>query len=332
MWAIQITEYGDSGRLALTEAMAPEPAAGEALVKIAYAGVNFIDVYMRQGVYRNIQTYRNAPPFTIGMEGSGTVAAVGPGGDGIKAGDRVAYCLSLGSYAERAAVPAWRLVQVPDDVPLDIATTLMLQGSTAHYLTHSLFPLQPGHVCLIHAAAGGVGQLAVQLARRRGARVLATVGSAEKAHIVRALGADAAIPYREADFAEAVLRATDGRGVDVVYDSVGQATFEGSLKCLARRGVLALFGGSSGAVTRVSPLHLAEAGSVFLTRPHLADYTADADEVKARAADLFGDWRDGGLKVTIDRILPLAGAADAHDLLEGRQTKGKLLLAVEDVA
>ena len=332
MRAIQVSAYGESKELTLADVPVPEPGDGEVLVRLAYAGVNFIDVYMRQGVYKNLKTYRNVPPFTLGMEGAGTVDAVGAGVDGLRTGDRVAYCLSLGSYAEFAVVPAWRLVRVPDGIDFPVATTLMLQGCTAHYLTRSLFPLEAGHTCLVHAGAGGVGQLVIQLARHRGARVLATVGTEEKAGIVRRLGADAAIVYTQVDFADAVLEATGGTGVDVVYDSVGQATFAGSLRCLRRRGTCALFGGSSGAVTSVDPLDLAEAGSVFLTRPHLASYTADADEIRGRAADLFAMVAEGRLRIAIHGELPLAEAARAHEAIEGRQTKGKLLLVAGGAA
>jgi NADPH2:quinone reductase len=328
MRAIQISDYGDADRLALADAPLPTPGDGEVQVEIAYAGVNFIDIYMREGVYKNIKTYPNTLPFTLGMEGSGRVNAVGAGVDEFVPGDRVAYCLSLGSYAEVAVVPAWRLVPVPDEVPLDVAAALMLQGSTAHYLSHSLFPLADGQTCLIHAGAGGVGRLLIQLARLRGARVMATVGTPEKAAIASRLGADPAILYREDDFAEAVLAATDGEGVDVVYDSVGQATIEGSLQSLKRRGVLALFGGSSGSVQSVSPLTLAEAGSVFLTRPHLADYIPDAATLRERTADLFAMHRAGKIEVAIDEEIPLADAARAHHTIESRRTTGKLLLAI----
>lgn len=327
MRAVQVGRYGGAEEMAIGEVPVPEPGDGEALVRMDYAGINFIDVYMRKGVYRTSHTYKNAPPFTPGMEGAGTVVKTGRGVTDPKPGTRVGYCLALGSYAEYAVVPAWRLVPVPDDVDLKIATTLMLQGCTAHYLTHSLFTIKPGQACLVHAGAGGVGQLLVQIAKRRGATVLATVGTKEKAEIVTALGADRAILYREVDFAEAVLAATGGAGVEVVYDSVGQATFAGSLKALKRRGTVALYGGASGAVTSVNPLDLAEAGSVFLTRPHLADYMASADEIRGRAGALFELVRAGDLKVTVDKVFPLAEAARAHDTIEGRQTKGKLLLA-----
>lgn len=330
MKAVQIAEYGSSDQMIWTDVPVPELHDGEALVRIERAGANFIDVYMRKGIYKRSHTYANALPLILGMEGAGRIVAVGAGVENLANDDRVAWCLGGGSYAEQAVVPAWRLVKVPHDVPTDIATTLMLQGCTAHYLTHSAFPLAPGKSCLIHAGAGGVGQLAIQLAKRLGAKVFATVGSPAKAEIATARGADHVILYRETDFREAILAETDGEGVDVVYDSVGQTTFAGSIRTLKRRGTCVLFGGSSGAVTSVDPLDLAEAGSVFLTRPHLADYMASAGEIGARADSLFAAWRDGGLTVTIDRHYPLAQAAKAHGALESRQSAGKILLDVAD--
>ena len=327
MQAVQIANYGGAEQLHLADVPVPEPGKGEALVQLAYAGVNFIDVYMREGHYRHSATYGTPLPFTLGMEGGGTVAAVGSQVQGIKAGDRVAYCLSRGSYAQYAVVPAWKLVGVSQSVPLDVATTLMLQGCTAHYLSHSLFRLEPGHSCLVHAGAGGVGQLLIQLARLRGARVLATVGSEEKAEIVKRLGAEP-ILYREVDFRQAVMTATGGEGVNVVYDAVGKETIDRSLRSLKRRGTCVNYGGSSGLVESIRPLDLAEAGSVFFTRPHLAHYMADSNEIGARAADLFAAFVNGQITVTLDRTLPLARAAEAHAIIEGRQTKGKLLLEV----
>lgn len=327
MQAVQISDYGGRDQLKLVDVPMPEPRGGEAVVRLSYAGVNFIDVYMREGRYRHSETYGSELPITLGMEGGGTVESVGPGVDSVKPGDRVAYCLSRGSYAEYAAVPAWKLVKVPGTVSLDIATTLMLQGCTAHYLSNSLFPLGPEHTCLFHAGAGGVGQLFIQLARLRGARVLTTVGNADKADVVRNLGAEP-IMYRRIDFREAVMEATGGRGVDVVYDSVGKETINGSIRCLKPRGVCANFGGSSGMVSAMSPLELAEAGSVFFTRPHLAHYMADAGEINGRAADLVNAVTNGRLRVTIDRKFPLSQAAEAHATIENRQTKGKLLLDV----
>jgi NADPH2:quinone reductase len=330
MKAIQVQDYGASDMLALAEVETPGLEDGEALVRISHAGINFIDVYMRSGVFKSSRTYRNSPPFTPGMEAAGIVEAVGAGVDsgvdGIKPGDRVAYCLSLGSYAEFAAVPAWKLIKVPKGVAMDAACALQLQGMTAHYLTHSLYPLKDGDSCLIHAGAGGMGQLAIQMAKIRGAKVFVTVGSPEKAEIAKQRGADHAILYREVDFAEAVRELTSGEGVNVVYDSVGKDTIRQSLKCLKPRGMLSNNGNASGRIEAIDPLDLAEAGSVFFTRPHLADYIPTPDARRERCDDLFRLYADGKLTVTIDRTFPLADAKAAHDAIEGRQSKGKMLL------
>jgi len=328
MKAVRVHDYGEAEQMRLDEVPVPVPSAGEVLVKLAYAGVNFIDVYVRNGNYKRSETYAQTPPLTLGMEGAGFVEAVGEGVEDFIPGDPVAYCIELGSYAEYAVVPAWKLVHVLDGVSLDIAAALQLQGSTAHYLSHSLFPLQPGDSCLIHAGAGGLGQLLIQLAKRLEATVFTTVGSAEKAEITAALGADHTILYRDDDFAEAVLDLTAGEGVDVVYDSVGKDTIQGSLKCVRRCGVISNNGNASGPIGPLDPLDLAEAGSVFFTRPHLADYIASAEERQGRAYDLFGWYAAGELKVSIDRTLPLAEARQAHEMIEARQTKGKMLLAV----
>jgi len=331
MRAVQAMDYGGSDVIATADVPLPVPGEGEALVRLEVSGVNFHDVYKRKGNYRHSTTYPNTPPFTLGIEGGGAVAEVGPGVDTVQPGDRVAYGLVAGSYAEYAAVPAWRLVKVPDGVSLAVATTLMVQGCTAHYLTRSLHRLEKGQSCLIHAGAGGVGQTVIQIAKSLGVRVFATVGSAEKADIVRALGAEA-ILYRDEDFSAVVLDATNGDGVNAVYDSVGRDTYGQSLKCVKRRGTLALFGGASGQVEAVSPLDLAEAGSVFLTRPHQADYMTDADEIRGRAGEMFEMVAAGTLKVPIDREYPLSDAAKAHDVLEGRETKGKVLLRITEEA
>jgi len=325
MRAVAVTEFGGPEKLAVIDAPVPKPAAGEALVKLEYAGVNFIDVYMRSGEYSRSQTYQTPLPMVIGMEGIGTVVAAA---DGLAAGERVAYCIVRGSYAEYAAVPAWKLVKVPADVPSPIAVTLMLQGLTAHYLSHSAFPLGKGHTCLVHAAAGGVGQLLVQCAKLRGATVIGTAGSAEKAAIAKARGADHVILYREKDFREEVMRLTGGRGADVVYDAVGKDTIARSIRSLRRRGLCVNYGGASGLVRSIEPLELGEAGSVFFTRPHLADYIASPEELAWRAGDLFAAWREGKLVVTVDREFPLAEAGAAHRYLEARNTKGKLLLRI----
>lgn len=328
MKTISIPAFGGPEQLQLMDLPQPRPAGGEALVKLDYAGINFIDIYMRSGHYARSQTYQTPLPMTLGMEGAGTVAELGAGVPDLTIGDRVAWCIVRGSYAEYATVPAWRLVRVPPEVPLDIATALMLQGFTAHYLSHSAFALGPGASCLVHAAAGGVGQLLTQLAKLRGAMVIATVGSREKADIATRCGADHVILYRDTDFRAEVMKITGGQGVDVVYDAVGKDTIHQSIRSLKKRGVCINYGGASGLVATVEPLELAEAGSVFFTRPHLADYIATADELRGRAADLFAHYRDGRLEVTIDREFPLAHAADAHRYLEGRNTKGKLLLKI----
>jgi NADPH2:quinone reductase len=328
MRAVQISRYGGPEVLEPVDAPPPRPGQGEVLVRVAFAGVNYIDVYMREGVYARSQTYPTPLPMTLGTEGSGRVAAVGPGVEGLAEGDRVAYCLSPGSYAELAAVPAWRLVRVPDAVALDTAAALMLQGSTAHYLSHSTYPLGSSDACLVHAAAGGVGQLLVQLAKARGATVLATVGTPEKAALADERGADHCILYRDVDFRERVLELTDGAGVHVVYDSVGRDTVQRSIRSLRRRGLCVLFGASSGVVEAIDPRELAEAGSAFFTRPHLADYMTSAEEIAGRAGRLFELLAAGALTVTVDRRLDLVQAAEAHRLLESRATAGKLLLRV----
>jgi NADPH2:quinone reductase len=328
MKAVTIARFGAPDVLALTDVAPPEPGAGEALVKLDYAGVNFIDVYMRSGRYARSHTYRTPLPMTLGMEGAGVVVAIGEGVTDVRVGDRVGYCIVRGSYAEYAAVPASKLAVVPSNVPASAAAALMLQGLTAHYLTHSAYPLAPGNSCLVHAGAGGVGQLLIQLARRRGATVIATVGSEDKIAIARERGAEHVILYRDVDFRNEVRRITGGRGVDVVYDAVGKDTISRSIGCVARRGLCVNYGGASGLVSSIDPLELAEAGSVYFTRPHLADYISSASELRDRAAELFRAYADGTLAVAIDRELPLADAADAHRWLEARRTKGKLLLRI----
>jgi NADPH2:quinone reductase len=328
MKTISIPAFGGPEQLKLLELPQPRPAAGEVLVKLEYAGLNFIDVYMRGGHYARSDTYKTPLPLTLGMEGGGTVAAIGADAGEFKVGDRVAYCIVRGSYAEYAVVPVARLVPVPPAVPLDVATALMLQGCTAHYLSHSAFTLTPDTSCLVHAAAGGVGQLLTQLAKLRGATVLATAGSADKAAIAKACGADHVILYRETDFREAVMQLTGGQGVNVVYDAVGKDTIHKSIRSLKKRGVCINYGGASGLVASVEPLELAEAGSVFFTRPHLADYIATTQELRARTADLFAHYSANKLKVTIDRVFALAEASEAHRYLEGRNSRGKILLKI----
>lgn len=304
------------------DAPIPQPGPQQALVRIAAAGVNFIDVYFRTGLYK-------APaPITLGNEGAGTVEAIGSGVTEVKAGDRVAYAMARGSYAEYALVPSAMLVKIPDHVDFQSAAAVMLQGMTAHYLTHSTFPLKTGDSCLVHAAAGGAGGLIVQMAKMLGARVFGTVGTEEKAAIARQHGADEAILYTSQDFEAEVKRATHGRGVDVVYDSVGKTTFDKSLNCLRPRGTMALFGQSSGPVPPFDPNILNGKGSLFLTRPSLGHYLLTRQELEWRSGDVLNWIAAGKLKLRIDRSYPLRDAAAAHRDLEGRRTAGKLLLTV----
>jgi len=328
MRAINIGLFGGHEVCEIQETATHAPAEGEALVRVANAGVNFIDIYMRNGTYARSHTYKTPLPMVIGMEASGTIEAVGGGVTGLKVGQRVAFCLSRGSYAECVAVPAWKLVPLPDDVSFELGAAAMLQGCTAHYLSHSAFPLQPGQSCLVHAGAGGVGQLLIQLAKNLGATVLTTVSTPEKADIARSRGADHCILYRDTNFREEVMKLTSGKGVDVVYDSVGKTTISDSIRSVRRRGLCILFGASSGVVDAIEPLALAEAGSVFFTRPHLADYMATADEIRGRAGDLFKMMKDRRLSIAIDTVFPLADAASAHRYIEGGKTRGKLFLQV----
>jgi len=321
MRAIRVHTCGGPEALRYDEVPVPQPQAGEALVEIAAAGVNFIDVQHRTGRYK-----APALPFTLGSEAAGTVAAIGAGVSEVAVGDRVAYAMVLGAYAEYAVVPAKRLVRVPNVIDLQTAAAVMLQGLTAHYLTHSTFEIKQGDTALVHAAAGGAGQLITQVARLRGATVYGTVGGEAKAAVARAAGAAATIDYRTQDFEAEIKKLTNGRGVDVVYDSVGKDTFEKSLNSLRPRGLLALFGFSSGAVPPFDPAVLGAKGSLFLTRPGLNQYIATRDELVGRATDLFAWLAAGKLKVSVDSVRPLAEAADAHTALEARRTAGKLLL------
>jgi NADPH:quinone reductase len=320
MKAIRIEGFGGPEVLRLTDAPDPSPGPGQVVVRVEAAGVNFIDVYHRTGLYPN------PLPFVPGMEGEGVVAAVGPAVSLFREGDRVAWANVPGSYATQVLLPADRAVAVPKGLPAGAAAAAMLQGMTAHYLCTSTFPLEKGNTCLVHAAAGGVGLLLVQMAKRRGARVIGTVGTEAKAVLAREAGADEVILYRQEDFLEAVRRITGGRGVEVVYDSVGKATAEKSLDCLAPRGMAVLYGNASGPVAPIDPLVLSRKGSLFLTRPTLVHYTADRASLEARAMDVLGDAASGRLKVRIDRTHPLSEAAEAHRALEARLTTGKVLL------
>lgn len=322
MRAMRVHAPGGVEAMTLESVPVPTPGEHEALVKVAFAGVNFIDVYKRTGLYK-------VPlPATLGEEGAGVVEAVGSGVTHLRPGDRVAWATMLGSYAEYAALPAARLVPVPHSVELRLAAASILQGMTAHYLTHSTFPLKPGDRVLTHAAAGGVGLLLVQIAKARGAYVIATAGSAEKVSLAKAAGADAVIDYTTQDFAAEVKHLTEGKGVHVVYDSVGKSTFMQGFEVLAPRGMMVLFGQSSGVVPPIEPLMLSQRGSLFMTRPTLAHYIATRDELLWRAGDLF-DWiARGELNVRIGTQRPLAEAGAAHRELEARRTTGKVLLSV----
>jgi len=320
MKAIRVEAYGGAENLIYKEVDKPAPKTGEVLVKLEAIGVNFIDVYHRTGLYP-------LPlPFTPGTEAAGTVEALGSDVSDIAIGDRVAYAMAVGSYAEYAVVPAARLVKIPDHLDAQQAAAAMLQGMTAHYLVTSTYQLKSGDLALVHAAAGGVGLLLIQMARRIGARVFGTVSTEEKAKLAREAGADEVILYTEQDFQEEVKRLTEGKGVQVVYDSVGQTTFMKSLDALAPRGMLALFGQSSGPVPSFDPALLAQKGSLFLTRPSLAQYTLTREELLWRAGDVLKWVSSGELRLRIEKSFPLAEAAEAHRQLEGRKTTGKVLL------
>jgi len=320
MRAIQVSQPGGPEVLRLVDIQVPTPKPNEALVELKASGVNFIDVYLREGRYA-------APlPFVNGQEGAGIVKEVGAEVSGIKVGDRVAYAGSLGSYAELAAIPAAMLVKIPDDLSFEQAAAAMLQGMTAHYLVKSAYPLKSGETALIHAAAGGVGQLLVQMAKRIGAHVIATAGTEEKVQLARDAGADECIIYTQSDFERETKRLTEGKGVHVVYDGVGKATFDKDLEVLRLRGYLVLFGGSSGAVPPFDLIKLSQKGSLFITRPTMMHYTATREELEWRASEVLGSIEKGELRLRIHKVYPLAEAAQAHRDLEGRKTSGKLLL------
>jgi NADPH:quinone reductase len=320
MKIIRVHAYGGPEVLRVEEAEVPEPGSGQALVRIEAVGVNFMEIYQRTG------HYKVAPPFTPGTEAAGTVEAVGPGVSIVKPGDRVGSVSMLGAYAEYALAPAERLVPLPDRVTTRQAAAILLQGMTAHYLTTSTYRLSRGHTCLVHAAAGGVGLLLCQMARRRGARVIGTVSTEEKAALAREAGADEVILYTQTDFETEVKRLTGGAGVNVTYDSVGRTTFTKGLNCIVPRGLMALYGQSSGPVDPIDPQALNQKGSLFLTRPSLTHYIATRAELLERAGEVLGWVSDGSLTVRIHHEFPLEQAAEAQRELEGRRTTGKVLL------
>jgi NADPH2:quinone reductase len=322
MKAIRVHHPGGPEAMVLEDVPQPQPGPKQAIVRVEIAGINFIDVYFRTGLYKAEQ------PTSLGNEGAGVVEAVGPEVTEVAAGDRVAWAMSRGSYAEFALVPAAMLVKLPETVTFEQAAAAMLQGMTAHYLTRSTYPLKRGDTCLVHAAAGGAGLLIVQMAKAAGARVFGTVSTEAKAQLARQNGADEVIRYSDQDFEHEVKRLTDGRGVDVVYDSVGKTTFDKSLNCLRPRGMMALFGSSSGAVPPMDPQTLNAKGSLFLTRPSLAHHVLTRDELLWRAGDVLSGLESGSLHLRIDHKYSLAHVGDAHRALESRATTGKLLIGI----
>jgi len=320
MRAIVVKELGGPEVMRISEVPDPQPKANEAVIKISKSGVNFIDVYFREG------RYKAQLPFVLGQEASGTVVAVGSDVSSVKVGDRVAQTTVMGSYAELQAAPAEKLVKIPEGVSDQDAAAVMLQGMTAHYLAYSTYPLKKGESALVHAGAGGVGLLLVQMAHNIGARVIATVSTEEKANLARQAGADEIILYTQQDFETETKRITGGQGVDVVYDSVGKTTFEKGLNVLRPRGSMVLFGGSSGAVPPFDLIQLSQKGSLYVTRPKLGDYIASRAELEMRSGAVFEMIRTGKLKLRVEHTYPLAEAAQAHRDLEGRKTTGKILL------
>jgi NADPH2:quinone reductase len=320
MKAIVVESVGGPENLKYVDVPKPEPGDNEVLVKIEAIGVNFIDIYFRKGLYKAPES-----PIKLGNEAAGVVESAGKNAR-FRPGQRVAYTMARGAYAEYAVVPDSVLVALPDSISFELAAAVMLQGMTAHYLTRSTFALQSGHTCLLHAAAGGVGLLTAQMAKISGATVIGTVGSAEKARLAREHGADHVIIYTETDFLSEVKRITNGKGLEVVYDSVGHDTFYKSLDCLRPRGMMVSFGQSSGPIGPIDPLILSQKGSLFLTRPNLAHYISDPEELKWRSSEIFRWVEEGRLKVQIYKTYPLSDAAAAHRDLEARKTTGKLLL------
>jgi NADPH2:quinone reductase len=320
MKAIRVESFGGPEVLRLADVPDPKAGPGQLRVRVEAVGVNFIDVYHRTGLYPN------PLPLVPGQEGAGVVEEVGPGVDGFREGDRVGWAGIMGAYAQRAIVPAASAVRVPAGVDARAAAAVLLQGMTAHYLCTSTYPLKAGDTCLVHAAAGGVGLLLVQMAKQRGARVIGTVGSEDKAVLARDAGADEVVLYDQEDFVAAARRLTGGRGVQVVYDGVGKATVVRGLDALAPLGMMVSFGNASGPVEPIDPLSLSRKGSLFLTRPTLGHYVAERSILERRAGDVLGAVAAGTLRVRVDRSYPLAEAAEAHRALQGRQTTGKLLL------
>lgn len=328
MKTIQIHQYGGPEVLRRIDAPIPEAPAGSVLVRVHHAGINFMDIHTRQGKYEKSRTYPVRLPCTLGMEGAGEVVALGDGVKTHRVGDRVAWCIVWGSYAEYAVVPAWQAVKVPEAVALDLAAASVFQGYTAHYLAHDVGQLGPGKTCLVHAASGGIGQVLIQLAKRSGARVIATTSSADKAAVARERGADLVVLYEGGRFVEAVQEATGGMGVDVVFDSIGKTSLRDSFRAARTRGLIINYGNVSGSVKDLDPLELGESGSLFLTRPRLADHLRDAAEIQRRADDIFSALTDGSLKISIAGRYTLDNVEEAHAAYEERRMVGKPVLDI----
>ncbi|OTP80066.1 quinone oxidoreductase family protein [Caballeronia sordidicola] len=328
MKAIGIEQYGGPEVLIRKDIEVPQPKEGEVLVKVRCAGINFMDIHTRQGKYKTSRTYPVRLPCTLGMEGSGDVAKLGAGVTSLDLGDRVAWCISWGAYAEYAVVPASRLAHIPDSIAYDLAAAAIFQGSTAHYLIDDVGQIKAGSTCLIHAASGGIGQLLVQLAKHRGATVFATTSSESKAEVARKHGADHVMLYDNGRFADRVREATDGKGVDVVYDAVGRTTLRDSFRATRVRGLVVNYGSVAGSLTDLDPIELGEAGSLFLTRPRLADHLADAETVQRRASDVFAALADGSLTIGISGRYTLDNVEEAHAQLEERRQLGKSVVMI----
>ena len=328
MRAIRIEQYGGPEVLRRDDIDIPSPGRGEVLVRVACAGVNFMDIHTRQGKYQNSRTYQVRAPCTLGMEGAGEVVRVGAGVTSINPGDRVAWCISWGAYAEYAVVPAHRAARIPRTISYELAAAAIFQGSTAHYLIDDVAQLRPGNTCLVHAASGGIGQMLVQLAKRRGAVVFATASNESKTAIARKRGADHVMLYENGRFADQIRDATAGRGVDVVFDAVGRVTLRDSFRATRIRGLVINYGSVSGSLDDLDPYELGEAGSLFLTRPRLADYLADGATVQRRADEIFAALEDGSLRLEISGRYTLGEVETAHAALEERRQPGKSILLI----
>lgn len=332
MRAIQIDRYGGTEVMEEREIPIPQPKQGEVLVQLAYSGINFMDVYTRLGRYAGSGTktghYQAGLPLILGIEGAGRVQAIGAHVSDWRVGERVAYALARGSYAEYAVVPAWQLARVPESVGLDQAAAAIFQGQTAHYLAYDIGHLGPGRSCLVHAGSGGIGQMLIQFAKSAGATVIATASTPEKAEVARHRGADAVSGYTGEEYVDAVMNLTAGHGVDVVFDSVGAATFQGSMHALKRKGLFVLYGANSGPLATFNPMELANNGSLYFTRPRLADYVADAEAVALRAQCIFGGLIDKSLQIDIAGVHDFNSLGEAHRALEERRSVGKSILCV----